>query len=299
MKILFDNADFGSSSGPNSFARKLAEELIKRKHSVNESLKSDIQLSFIMASQDLGMPIIQRLDGIYFNSEQDWKSLNEPIKKTYDISSGVIFQSNFNKQLSEKYFGEKTLSTVINNGTDLSLIEKITPLSHPAIDGFENVWSCASSWRPHKRLKDNVRYFLECSGEKDCLVIAGSNPDYEIQHERVFYVGNLEWEQLISLYKRSKYFIHLALMDHCPNVVVDARAAGCKIVCSSSGGTKEIAGINSVIVKDMVWDFVPFRLYQPPELDFGALCEPPQIEKSIDIKDVADSYLSFFEEFLK
>ena len=299
MKILFDNADFGSSSGPNSFARKLAEELIKRKHSVNESLKSDIQLSFIMASQDLGMPIIQRLDGIYFNSEQDWKSLNEPIKKTYDISSGVIFQSNFNKQLSEKYFGEKILSTVINNGTDLSLIEKITPLSHPAIDGFENVWSCASSWRPHTRLKDNVRYFLECAGEKDCLVIAGSNPDYEIQHERVFYVGNLEWEQLISLYKRSKYFIHLALMDHCPNVVVDARAAGCKIVCSSSGGTKEIAGINSVIVKDMEWDFVPFRLYQPPELDFGALCEPPQIEKSIDIKDVADSYLSFFEEFLK
>jgi glycosyltransferase involved in cell wall biosynthesis len=299
LKILFDNADFGSSSGPNSFARKLAEELIKRKHSVNESLKSDIQLSFIMASQDLGMPIIQRLDGIYFNSEQDWKSLNEPIKKTYDISSGVIFQSNFNKQLSEKYFGEKILSTVINNGTDLSLIEKITPLSHPAIDGFENVWSCASSWRPHKRLKDNVQYFLECAGEKDCLVIAGSNPDYEIKHERVFYVGNLEWEQLISLYKRSKYFIHLALMDHCPNVVVDARAAGCKIVCSSSGGTKEIAGINSVIVKDMEWDFVPFRLYQPPELDFGALCEPPQIEKSIDIKDVADSYLSFFEEFLK
>ena len=131
------------------------------------------------------------------------------------------------------------------------------------------------------------------------MVIAGSNPDYEIKHERVFYVGNLEWEQLISLYKRSKYFIHLALMDHCPNVVVDARAAGCKIVCSSSGGTKEIAGINSVIVKDMEWDFVPFRLYQPPELDFGALCEPPQIEKSIDIKDVADSYLSFFEEFLK
>jgi len=299
LKILFDNADFGSSSGPNSFARKLAEELIKRKHSVNEALKPDIQLSFIMASQDLGMPIIQRLDGIYFNSEQDWKSLNEPIKKTYDISSGVIFQSNFNKQLSEKYFGEKILSTVINNGTDLSLIEKITPLSHPAIDGFENVWSCASSWRPHKRLKDNVRYFLECAGEKDCLVIAGSNPDYEIKHERVFYVGNLEWEQLISLYKRSKYFIHLALMDHCPNVVVDARAAGCKIVCSSSGGTKEIAGINSVIVKDMEWDFVPFRLYQPPELDFGALCEPPQIEKSIDIKDVADSYLSFFEEFLK
>ena len=130
-------------------------------------------------------------------------------------------------------------------------------------------------------------------------MIAGANPDYDAQHERIFYAGNLEWDQLISLYKRSKYFIHLALMDHCPNVVVDARAAGCKIICSSSGGTKEIAGINSVIVQDMEWDFKPFKLYEPPTLDFSLGCPLPEIVKSIDIKDVADSYLLFFKEFLK
>jgi len=299
LKILFDNADFSSSSGPNSFARKLAEELLKRKHSVNEMSDPDIQLSFIMASQNIGIPIIQRLDGIYFNSEQDWKSLNTPIKQTYDIATGIIFQSNFNKVLSEKYFGKKIKSIVINNGTDLSVIESIPALKHPAIDNFENVWSCASSWRPHKRLKENVRYFLEHGAPNDCLVIAGDHPDYKIQHERVFYIGNLTWDQLISLYKRSKYFIHLALMDHCPNVVVDARASGCKIICSSSGGTKEIAGKNSVIIQDMEWDFTPFKLYQPPELDFSRQCESPENIKSIDIKDVADSYLSFFEEFLK
>jgi len=299
LKILFDNADFSSSSGPNSFARKLAGEFIKRKHAVNENIDSDIQLSFIMSSQDIGIPIIQRLDGIYFNSDQDWKSLNAQIKQTYDIAAGVIFQSNFNKSLSERYFGEKPLSVVINNGADLDVIKKIAPLVHPVIDRFENVWSCASSWRPHKRLKENVRYFLEFSKPNDCLVIAGANPDYDAQHERIFYAGNLEWDQLISLYKRSKYFIHLALMDHCPNVVVDARAAGCKIICSSSGGTKEIAGINSVIVQDMEWDFKPFKLYEPPALDFSLGCPLPEIVKSIDIKDVADSYLLFFKEFLK
>ena len=294
MRIIFDNVDFSSSSGPNSFAGKLAKSLMKMGHKINEGPECDVQLAFIQASQILG-PIVQRLDGIYFNSEQDWKTLNKPIQETYNLATAVIFQSKFNKELTEKYFGKKPDNIVINNGTDLDLIEKIDPISHPELDKFENIWSCASSWRPHKRLSENVRYFLEHSSEKDCLVIAGNNPDYEINHERVFYVGSLSWHQLIALYKRSKYFLHLALMDHCPNVVVDARAAGCKIICSSSGGTKEIAGSNSVIIQDMDWDYLPFKLYEPCSLDFEKILDYNQSETSINIDDVAQNYLNLFE----
>ena len=250
MKIYFDNIDFNSCSGPNSFGTKLASELEKNGHRINKDKDPDIQLSFIQAAQKLA-PVVQRLDGIYFNSEQDWELLNKPIRQTYDLANGVVFQSEFNKTLTEKYFGKKEKSIVIHNGTDLEYISKIPELNDPVINKFDNVWSCASSWRPHKRLSENVRYFLEHSGDNDCLIIAGNNPDYQIKHNRVFYVGNLNYPQLISLYKKSKYFIHLALMDHCPNVVVDARAAGCKIICSSSGGTKEIAGDHSVIIQDM------------------------------------------------
>jgi glycosyltransferase involved in cell wall biosynthesis len=294
MRIIFDNVNFSSSSGPNSFAGKLAKSLMKMGHKINEGPECDVQLAFIQANQILG-PIVQRLDGIYFNSEQDWKTLNKPIQETYNLATAVIFQSKFNKELTEKYFGKKPDNIVINNGTDLDLIEKIDPISHPELDKFENIWSCASSWRPHKRLSENVRYFLEHSSEKDCLVIAGNNPDYEINHERVFYVGSLSWHQLIALYKRSKYFLHLALMDHCPNVVVDARAAGCKIICSSSGGTKEIAGSNSVIIQDMDWDYLPFKLYEPCSLDFEKILDYNQSETSINIDDVAQNYLDLFE----
>ena len=299
MKILFDNADFSSSSGPNSFGRKLSAEFLSRGHSVNQDSNPDVQLSFIMASQANGTPIIQRLDGIYFNSDQDWKALNDPIQQTYDIAAGVVFQSEFNRKLSEKYFGKKQQAVVINNGTNLDEIEKISLLQHPVIDKFENVWSCASAWRPHKRLKENVRYFLENSSDNDCLIIAGDSPDFDIENERIFYTGKLSWEQLVALYKRSKYFIHLALMDHCPNVVVDARAAGCKIICSASGGTKEIAGSNAVIIPDMEWDFEPFQLYQPPDLDFTTQYLSSERVKSINIKDIAEKYLSFFGEILK
>lgn len=293
MRFFFDNIDFNSSSGPNSFGRKLALSLIKRGHSINAEDDVDVQLSFIQATQKRA-PLIQRLDGIYFNSEQDWKKLNEPIKKTYDVANGVVYQSNFNKILTEKYFGLKESSTVIHNGTDLNAIADIQPLKNPAIDNFENVWCCASSWRPHKRLSENIRYFLEHSAENDCLVIAGNNPDFEINHDRIFFCGNLQWEQLISLYKRSKYFLHLALMDHCPNVVIDARAAGCHIICSSSGGTSEIAGLDSTIVQDMAWDYLPFKLYSPPGLDFDKT-SPGNIASNLDINYCADQYIQFAE----
>tara|TARA_R110000803_G_scaffold36616_4_gene78666 strand:+ start:4091 stop:4984 length:894 start_codon:yes stop_codon:yes gene_type:complete len=296
LKIYFDNIDFNSRSGPNSFGTKLASELEKNGHRINKDKDPDIQLSFIQATQKLA-PVIQRLDGIYFNSEQDWELLNKPIKQTYDIASGTVFQSEFNKTLTEKYFGKKEKSIVIHNGTDLEYISKIPELNDPVINKFDNVWSCASSWRPHKRLSENVRYFLEHSGDNDCLIIAGNNPDYQIKHNRVFYVGNLNYPQLISLYKKSKYFIHLALMDHCPNVVVDARSSGCKIVCSSSGGTKEIAGDHSVIIQDMSWDYLPFKLYDPPRMDFSKI--ETQVQNSIiNIEKVSDMYLDFFRKIL-
>ena len=296
MKFYLDNVNLGSSSGPNSFARKLQDSLVGMSHSVT-NVNPDVQIAFILATRKLA-PMIQRLDGIYFNSEQDWKNLNAPIKATYDISEAVVFQSHFNRRLTEKYFGKKELFEVIPNGTDLQAISQIPALSHPVIDKYEKVWCCASSWRPHKRLSENIRYFLEFSDIDTCLVVAGNNPDHVIEHERVFYSGNLSWEQLIGLYKRSEFFIHLALMDHCPNVVVDARASGCKIVCSDSGGTKEIAGSDAVVVKDMEWDYAPFTLYKPPGLNFSQILKSG-IDSNLDVKYSAEQYIRIAESLIR
>ena len=73
---------------------------------------------------------------------------------------------------------------------------------------------------------------------------------------------------LLSLYKRSSTFVHLAYLDHCPNVVVDAQAAGCKIVCSSTGGTHEIVD-NGIVILEDEWDMKPCTLYKPPRIVTG------------------------------
>lgn len=289
MKILFDNVNINSSSGPNSFGKRLMNELSKLGHSVGTNLvEPDVQLSFIIANQKRAK-LALRLDGIYFNTRQDWKSLNAPIMQSKNISELVIYQSSFNKLLTEKYFGKHENSVVINNGTCLKTIESIPTLSNNNLNKYSEIWSCASSWRPHKRLKDNIHYFLEKAPSNACMIVAGENPDYVIQYPRVHYVGQLSWEQCVSLYKRSKVFVHLAFLDHCPNVVVDARASGCKLVVASSGGTKEIAGLEATVVDDIEWDMNPLDLYSPPKLDFTK-SHHNMIDSNINISVIAKQY---------
>lgn len=271
MHILLDNVNLDSSSGPNSFAQKLTKYMSMRGHTfeLGGTSSADAQLCFIESHQKLPTTnkLITRFDGIYFNTLQDHKSQNENIKRTYEHSDGVIFQSNFNKELITRYFGEHPNSQVIHNGADVDLTNELYACN---LNAIEDVWCCASSWRPHKRLNENIEYFLEHSGPLDLMVVAGLGyENREVIHdEKIIYVGNLSNNNLISLYKRSKYFVHLAWLDHCPNVVVDARAAGCEIICSSTGGTKEIAGKNAVVIEEPEWDFKPLNLYEPPKLNF-------------------------------
>lgn len=298
MKIAFDNVNFSSSSGPNSFATKLATVLKRNDLLCLQGEIPTAQLSFIQSSRKVA-PIFQRLDGIYFNTSQDWELLNRPIKNTFDTSLGVIYQSEFNKKLTDKYFGEKENYAIIHNGSDLDMIANIPAMKNKDVDSFSEVYCCASSWRPHKRLSANIEYFLKCASEDACLVVAGPGAleNGLIGHPRILYAGELDYAQLVSLYKRSEFFIHLAYLDHCPNVVVDARAAGCKIICTDSGGTREIAGLDAIVVKDREWDFSPHELYQPPVLNFENLTQGVQAPSN-DISDVANLYVDFMKSSL-
>lgn len=273
MNIHLDNVNLGSTSGPNSFAKKLVKYGKMNGCTFDINQKPDSYLSFIETHRpSFSAPMFQRIDGIYFNTRTDHNMQNANIKRTYDMADGIFFQSEFNKKLTTKYFGEHSNTTIIHNGADIDSIENIKPLAHPVLDSYENIWSCASSWRPHKRLGENIRYFLEHSNDKECLVVAGRT-DYSGKYDRVFFAGDMMQEALMALYKRSKYFLHLAWLDHCPNVVVDARASGSRIVCSSTGGTKEIAGQDAIVIEEEEWDMEPVDLYRPPEMNFNKVVD--------------------------
>ena len=122
MRIAFDNVNFESFTGPNQMAFKLGTEL---QHNfdceivnANES-EYDIVLVFIEQNKlaHNGVPIIQRLDGIWFKPE-DFEIKNKQIRKTYDSVNAHIFQSEFDKQMIQKHFGKRDVpNIVIRNGT--------------------------------------------------------------------------------------------------------------------------------------------------------------------------------------
>lgn len=294
LTIHFDNVDFNSSSGPNRFAFRLADNLSKRGHMISPIIGCsdvDVQLSCIQINESRA-PTVLRLDGIYFNLDQDYVGLNKNIEASYKKADAIVVQSIFNRELTKYYFGDHPNVHVIPNGTDLEAIANTTPIEHSVFNDYDDVWVCAASWRPHKRLDDNIRYFREHAPEGACLIVAGPNA-HNKEYPHVYYGGNMHPDALLALYKRASHFIHLAFLDHCPNVVVNARAAGCRIVCASSGGTHEIAGKDAIVIKDLDWDYEPLKLYEPPELDFNSIMDCG-IDSELDINLVANQYLDVF-----
>ena len=276
MNILLENVNLSSNSGPNYFARKLKNYLSLRGVRFDSSSMYDARLCFIEShAAKNNTPLVQRLDGIYFNANFNCERMNSNIKRTYDMADAVVFQTDFNKNLIFKWFGPHSNYQVIRNGSDKIALDTFINDQGvvDVLSKYDNVWSCAASWHTFKRLEDNINYFLEHSGENDCLVVAGSNPDCLINNKKIIYAGDLSIEKLLTEYKMSKYFIHLAYLDHCPNVVVDAAALGCKVICSSSGGTKEVAGKNAILIQEDEWDFGFLDIKLPPRLDYNKKIE--------------------------
>jgi glycosyltransferase involved in cell wall biosynthesis len=314
MKIFTHNFNPESDSGPNKFTRTLFSKMLgSKKISITNQAESDVEFCLIQQQTQKIKPMVLRLDGIYFNSEQDFKNQNAPIRLAYDNADAVVFQSNFNKKLTESWFYSHENSHVIHNAADPKVIH------HPLIldtfnklnwpwDKEKEVWCSAASWRPHKRLLSNILYFLDHAPKDALFAIAGSLSMDEVKtylnmSNRIHYLGKLKYEQLICLYHRSSTLVHLAYLDHCPNVVIDAQEAGCKVICSSTGGTKEIVN-NGIMILEDEWDLKPCKLYKPPVMDFSKLKE---INSYLNIKtekspssfeNCVDSYYNVFKEVL-
>jgi glycosyltransferase involved in cell wall biosynthesis len=302
VKVFTHNFNPNSQSGPNKFTSQLFEKLSEKGVTITGQEDCDIEFCLIQQQAYKKKPMVLRLDGIYFNSEQDFENQNAPIRYAYNNADAVIFQSNFNKVLTEMWFGEHKNGHVIHNAYLKDVVKD--DIFKNAFQGKE-IWSCASTWRPHKRLTENVRYYLENSPDNAILIVAGggmsesekrwlSNIPENYMHKPIMVYGNLDYLTLRKLYDASTTFLHLAYLDHCPNVVVDAIAHGCKIVCSSTGGTSELVR-QGTIIQEEEWDFKPIPLYEPPQMDFDNFVVK---NKSNDnsLKNCLEMYYNIFKE---
>lgn len=259
--------------------------------------------------------VIQRLDGIYFNSEtpEVTKSRNEAIAAVYRRASGVIFQSQYSKNMVEAAIGKCGRHAIILNGVLMKqkyadrAIRKFPAIAAMREDGIKVLLS-AAAWRPVKRMNTLFAGFEEykIKNPNTVLVVAGKSK--QALPSGVISVGELDHTNMMSLYFLCDLLINLSFSDACPNVVVEALGAKKPILASSNQGSAEVYQGNGYIIEEPInWEFEQIAYSKmnqiPPEIVANGIEQAISIgyNKEIDVSmdACAQKYVKFFRKFAR
>jgi len=310
MRIHFDNVNLRAGTGPNTFAARLARQLFESGHQVVDSgPQADISLVFIeRTGKPLAGKVVQRLDGIWFKPHE-FETKNVGIKSLYEAADAVIWQSDFDRNMTGRWWGTAKQGEVIHNGIELAPVKEFTiPKLAEFVHTYDKIYVCSSNWHAQKRLQANVQLFvrLRAKHPNSCLIVMGNHPDYRATGPHVFYTGPVGPEVYNQIYSAANWMLHLAWADHCPNVVVEALAQGTPVVCSDVGGTKELVGGYGLVLKDQPYDYELADYDNPPQLDLSQVDDLPDRKNldyssiaDIDIVNVTKRYVKLFESLIK
>lgn len=261
--------------------------------------KPDVNIVFLDGARK-DCKNIFRLDGVWMNSEMNYKKGNKKLLKSISQCDGIVYQNQFCKDAADMFLGKPSIPyQVILNGVE-------DPDNTEACGKYGQYILTFARWRPHKRLKDTVNGFLNSDLEKDYKLIVCGEADYVINHDSVRYLGQVN-SGLPSIIKGCSFAVHLAYCDWCPNSVAETLICGKNVLHSSVGGTKYLVKNNGIMIKEKDWNFKPIKLYSPPKLDMDKLAQsfrdmvslPPATDLDhIRIETVAQQYIDFCKKVL-
>lgn len=318
MKVWIENSSRSANElkGKSLFCKRLSDEFKRRNIEVVDSdVGADVSINVIRIKHKKSKKKILRLDGVWHDTGKNWKSKNVSIATSVQRADGVIYQSEFARNMCEKYLGVATCPTkVIFNGSLPEIYDAITP----AVFDKKNIFITFSKWRPHKRLRDTIHSFLKANIPDSKLLVMGGversglsikEAHRLFSHKDVEYLGMLPQSYLMPILKACVGSIHLCWFDACPNSVVEAICAKVPVITNNVGGTWEIVAPSGGYICniDKPYNFEPVDLYDPPKIELDVVAknmrrcvkERPIIKSEhVNIKNVAEQYLNFISEIL-
>ena len=308
MKVHFDNVSLGNSSGPNTFALALAKGLFENNHEILLTHDhADVSLVFIEPSgAKLAKKIVQRLDGIWFKPDQ-FVTHNVNIKLLYENANAVIWQSEFDSNMSKHWWGTPKNGKIIRNSTnELPVITPMIKELSYIRSTYDLLFISSASWHGQKRLKANTDLFLHIRNtnrNKKCGFLVLGNPDYVISDNDVMYLGHQPLNVCLEAYSISDWMIHLAWCDHSPNTVIHAISQNTPVICSEIGGTAELVGKFGMILKENQYNFELADYDNPPSIDVtqieNLLQKDELLQSNVAPMDtVVNEYIKVFENAL-
>lgn len=308
MKVSFGEDINRFDSGKHKFLHRLADALKSTGVSVVDG-ESDI---FLHIGRNLdkakAKKIVMRVDGLWFNKEQNWQKQNKSIKKYMAKSDAIVYQGIFCKRAYTDFFG----SDFIEQKKHACICNGAHPGEFLQEKKERDIFFTCGNWRPHKRLDVIVNYFLHAKKKLNLqhrLVVAGNGDSIKRDsNSSITYHGWLNQQSISDYLSRSIAFLHLAWLDWCPNAVVESLCSHTPVLASKSAGMPELVKESGILLDDKDWNGKSRRLYKPPLLSeeqfvsaIQSLIESPIIvdRPDLHINKIAKDYLDFFESVLR
>jgi glycosyltransferase involved in cell wall biosynthesis len=161
-----------------------------------------------------------------------------------NLADFVIFQSEFQKSFFEKWGYKGKNNVVIHNGApdifknyDYSIKEIHNPLRLVS----------NSNYKKFKR-HDMVARMSLLKGVNVTHIGRWSN---EIKNHKVDLKGTLSHEEIVNIYKNSDYLLHPAILDPCPNSIIEALSFGLPVIYSNKEGSgQELVRGNGIAINE-------------------------------------------------
>ena len=202
------------------------------------------------------LPIIQRLDGVYYPSKHGskYKKLNTHMMLDYkSFSDFIIFQSSFSRESCFSMFGEisEDKYKIITNGADIETFR-------PAVREFNEkkiVFVTAGAFRSIDMIEPAVKALdiLKTRYPHIVLKVIGSfsgNINSFLNRDYIEYKGVMDTKSVASELQDSDIFIYTQLNPPCPNAVIEAVCCGLPVVGFNGGAMKEILFFQKELLSD-------------------------------------------------
>ena len=297
-----------NDSGKGKFLKRLIPHLedLGVKCSLKDK-KADITLGVRRFREKIKGPKILRVDGIHMHTDKKTYYTNDLTKKSIKQADGVIWQSQFCKDIVTGVFKIKPKKDfIIFNGA----YHNKYYIPYNNIKNNFVIMSARWKDRPWKRLKDCINVAKEVRKKKDILFFIAGKIDKKIDYDGIKTLGLLSDDVLKVFLYSAKAMLNLSYYDWCPNAVVEALVAGVPVVCNNASGVKEIIDPESCEVVNCDHEPVAkiWRHDKPPPVDpvpvaealirvlnSGKRANVPHLH----IQEIARQYKAAFESVLK